>query len=139
MFKKLLGITLALSSFQLLAVHDLKNFKAPDNMTNLFVKKLSSDENSTENIVFIKEKIPAHYHDKHTEMVYIIEGEAIMKMAGTTQLISAGNFMKIEPGVIHSVEVTSDIPLKVLTVHTPEFFGNDRVWVKENTHKKAKQ
>ena len=137
MFKKLIGITLALSSFQVFAVNDLKAFNAPDDLSNIFVKKLSTDEKSTENIVFIKEGIAAHYHDTHTEMVYVIEGEAVMKMSGTTQLITPGNFIKIEPGVIHSVEVTSDIPLKVLTIHTPEFYGKDRVFVDDN--KKAKR
>lgn len=68
-------------------------------------------------------------HQTHTELVYVIEGEGVFRLDDTKQIIKSGDFIRINKGVIHSVIVTSETPLKVLSIQTPKFEGKDRVFI----------
>jgi len=43
--------------------------------------------------------------------------------------IKKGDFIHVPKGTIHAVDVTSSNPLKVISVQSPEFLGQDRVYV----------
>lgn len=92
---------------------------------------VSSDSNSTSFVIFVKEKVKAHYHKTHSETILVLEGKADMQVDDQTFKIQAGSFLHILPQVIHSVKVTSEMPLKILSVQSPEFLGKDRIFVKE--------
>ncbi|MEW6990763.1 cupin domain-containing protein [Colwelliaceae bacterium 6441] len=127
---KLLGIlSIYLISKLTFAGTDLSIFTAPKDMKNLHVTEISSNEASSEFVIFIRNEVQPHLHQHHTELVYVIEGEGLFHLGETKQMIKAGDFIKINKNTPHSVIVTSDIPLKVLSIQTPKFEGKDRVFV----------
>ncbi len=98
---------------------------------NIFIKKLYNDSLTSTFIIWIKKEVVLHKHDFHTEQVYVLEGEAEMRMGDEWKEIKAGDVIFIPIGVAHAVKVTSIIPLKVLSIQTPEFDGIDRIIVNE--------
>lgn len=123
-------VSSALTHLPVTARADLNSYSAPKDMKNLHIEALGSSETASEFIVFIRDEIKAHYHKTHTELVYVLEGTAIFHLGETKQLIKAGDFIRIDQGVIHSVKVTSKLPLKVLSIQTPKFVGKDRFFIK---------
>lgn len=91
--------------------------------------RLESDSNSSSFAILIRDSVKAHYHTKHTESIMVLEGTANMKIGDKTFQIQEGDFFVIPPNTKHSVIVTSDIPLKVISVQAPEFLGEDRIWI----------
>jgi len=118
------------SSSNSFAFRDLSEISAPANFDNIHVEKLGSDSRASEFIIFIKDEVKAHYHERHTELIYVLEGEAVMTLGETKQVIKAGDFIRINQATIHAVKVFSDIPLKVLSIQSPEYNGKDRVLIK---------
>jgi mannose-6-phosphate isomerase-like protein (cupin superfamily) len=116
---------------QCFAFNDLSTISPPKNFNNIHVEKLGSDSKVSEFVIFIKDEVKPHYHELHTELIYVLEGKAVMTLGQTKQVIKAGDFIRINPASIHAVKVFSDIPLKVLSIQTPEYNGNDRVFIKE--------
>ncbi len=108
----------------------LQDVEMPPETDNVYVHKLGDSKQASDFIVFIKKGVPPHKHLKHTETVYVLEGEGVFTLEGVTTKIAPGHYVKIPQGAVHSVEVTSSNPLKVLSIQAPQFFGKDRVWVK---------
>jgi mannose-6-phosphate isomerase-like protein (cupin superfamily) len=63
--------------------------------------------------------------------VYVIDGEAEMRLGDKTVKIKNGDIIFIPKGTVHAVKVTSKRPLKVLSVQAPHSDGTDRVFVNE--------
>lgn len=123
-------LTLCIVLFTAFASTDLSAFKAPKVFDNIHVHSLNSNKHASDFIIFIKDEVKPHYHESHTELVLIIEGEGIFYLNDTKQIVKPGDYIRIEEKQVHSVKVTSKTPLKVLSIQTPEFFGKDRVFVK---------
>lgn len=98
---------------------------------NVFVKKLYSDSLSTSFVIWIKQDVKPHKHDFHTEHVQVLEGSGDMMLGNKSIKIKEGSIIIIPEGVVHSVKTTSQIPLKVLSIQSPEFHGKDRIWINE--------
>jgi mannose-6-phosphate isomerase-like protein (cupin superfamily) len=107
----------------------LSEVKMPPQSRNIHVHKLFSDANASNFIVFIRTNVPPHKHLTHTETVYVLEGTAVLMMDGEKIEIGPGHYSSIPQGTVHSVTVTSDTPLKVLSIQAPQFLGKDRVKV----------
>lgn len=112
-------------------VWDGSTHQPPDNYKNVSVSKVHSDSSQSAFIIWVKEEVKSHFHANHTEFIYILAGEAEMRLGDSLLVVKAGDFFIIPPGTVHSVKVTGDIPLKVISIQTPEFKGNDRIWVDE--------
>jgi len=108
----------------------LINFEAPTDLENIKVFKLSTDKNSSNFLIFIKKSVPPHRHLIHSESIYVLSGEANFTLGKRTFKIAKGDFINVPERTIHSVVVTSEKPLKVLSNQAPEFLGKDRVAVK---------
>lgn len=98
---------------------------------NIKIHLLASNKQSTSFVIWIKKDVRAHLHEQHTENIYVLEGEGEMRIGNGTQKIKPGDFLNIPPGIPHSLKVTSATPVKVLSIQSPEFLGNDRVFVNE--------
>ncbi len=96
---------------------------------NIHVQKLFSDVNSSSFLIWIKQEVKPHKHETHSEQVYILEGMGIMAIGEEQVRVKPGDLVYIPMGVVHSLEVTSDEPVKVLSIQAPEFLGKDRVFV----------
>lgn len=99
---------------------------------NIHVLPLESDSLQSSFVIWVKKGVKEHYHAKHTENIFVIDGKAKMTIGNKTISIRKGDFLCIPMGTHHSVtEVTSKRPLKVLSIQSPKFTGKDRVFVKK--------
>jgi mannose-6-phosphate isomerase-like protein (cupin superfamily) len=107
----------------------LSKIAMPDNIENIHVQKISSDKNSTDFVIFVKQQVPLHKHLKHTETIYVLEGRGLFQQGDEHIEIGPGDYLRIPENTAHAVRVLSSTPLKVLSVQAPEFLGNDRVFI----------
>ncbi|MAR68841.1 MAG: hypothetical protein CL833_16450 [Crocinitomicaceae bacterium] len=134
MIKLIFSIIIAgLCSVYVAQTNDVEDL-TPDSTDydNLYIKKLSSDSLSTSFAIWIKLKVKLHKHDFHTEHVYVLEGSGDFTLGDTTQPIKKGDLITIPKNTWHGVEVTSKVPLKVVSIQSPEFKGIDRVFKSHN-------
>lgn len=109
-----------------------ENVQPDDDYENVLSKKIFSDERASTFIIWVKKSVALHYHAQHTEQVYILEGEGDMLLGNKVYHLKPGDYILIPQGMAHSVVVTSDYPMKVLSIQAPEFDGTDRVFINEN-------
>lgn len=97
---------------------------------NICVHKIDGDELTTQFVIWVKDTVAAHKHEKHSETVYIIEGEGIFYFDDSVSLVKEGDFIFIPKNTWHSVKVTSKVPMKVISNQSPAFYGEDRIMKK---------
>jgi mannose-6-phosphate isomerase-like protein (cupin superfamily) len=98
--------------------------------TNSSIKKIYSDSSVTAFVLWVRQEVPLHKHEHHTEQVYVLEGTAKMQIGEVWSEITPGTWLVIPENTPHKVTVTSATPLKVLSIQTPEYDGSDRVLLK---------
>lgn len=100
---------------------------------NVFVRKIAEDSLQSTFIIWIKKNVKGHFHQEHTENIVILEGRAEMLFNGQLIVVKKGDYLNIPKGTRHSVEkVFSRKPLKVVSIQSPHFDGNDRVFTENN-------
>ena len=109
----------------------LDTVKAYGDYENIYLRKLNSDSLASSFVIFIKKEVKAHKHVFHSEHVYILDGEGEMTVGAQKMIVKKGDMIFIPKGTVHSLAVTSKIPVKVLSVQAPMFDGKDRVMVEE--------
>ncbi len=102
----------------------------PDSITypNIYAKKLSSDSLSSTFAIWVKLRVKMHKHVNHTEHVLVVEGSGDFTIGEENKSIAKGDLITIPKDTWHGVTVTSDVPLKVISVQSPEFKGKDRIF-----------
>ncbi len=108
---------------------NINTFQTDPDYENIAIHKLYSDSLSTGFIIWVKNGVKAHVHKYHSESIYVIEGEGEMVLDGKPIPLLPGVFVSIPIGMVHSVTVSSELPIKVLSVQSPEFFGKDRFFI----------
>jgi mannose-6-phosphate isomerase-like protein (cupin superfamily) len=84
------------------------------------------------NLSVIEERVPAgaseirHHHNIAQQFFYILEGHAVMKVAGEWIQLSPGQGIAIPPGVSHQFRNESEKEVRFLTISQPPSHG-DRV------------
>ena len=96
---------------------------------NIHVSNLDHDPLTSTFLIWVKHGVKEHYHEAHTEVVCVLQGEGWMTLGEERQKIKSGDYVFIPKGTRHSVEVIGDIPMKVISIQTPHFDGLDRVFV----------
>ena len=99
--------------------------------------------------VFIAEidphtKLRAHHHTSGDEAYVILDGDGIMhtqdshpaqdrrsKAPVVSTAVAADDVFTVTPGVIHSLENSSDEPLRAMFVCPESHIGNDRFFTEE--------
>lgn len=107
----------------------LDTIKAPSNYDNVYSRTIASDSLSSSFVIFIKKEVKKHKHATHTENVYILDGEGEMLLGDKTFKVKKGDMIFIPMNTVHSLKVTSSIPVKVLSVQSPYFDGKDRIFI----------
>jgi mannose-6-phosphate isomerase-like protein (cupin superfamily) len=100
---------------------------------NIHIKKLDTDDNSTSFIIWVKQSVKSHKHETHSEVIYVVEGTGKMTIGEKTYEIKKGDSFRIPKNTYHSLKVTGNEPIKVISVQAPEFFGKDRVFENEKS------
>lgn len=99
---------------------------------NVYSKKIADDSLQSTFIIWVKKDVVEHYHQTHTENIYVLEGKAEMTLNGQTQVVKKGDYMNIPIGTKHAVtKVLSRKPLKVLSIQSPHFDGTDRIIINQ--------
>jgi mannose-6-phosphate isomerase-like protein (cupin superfamily) len=101
---------------------------AAQDIDNIHVHKLCSDARASTFLIWVTDSVRNHYHANHTEIVYILQGEGNLYLAGETSSVGPGDYVFMPKGMHHGVTTTSEEPLKVISVQTPEFQGEDRAY-----------
>lgn len=107
---------------------DLSTVQPDTAYDNILVKKTYSDTNVTSFIIWVKHDVKSHKHLSHTENIKIIEGTGEMTVGKETFLIKSGDFFVVPPNTFHTVKVTSTTPLKLISIQSPNFNGEDRIF-----------
>jgi quercetin dioxygenase-like cupin family protein len=63
--------------------------------------------------------VPLHFHKRHAEVFYIVEGQVEWTVGGETQVMSAGDLVYIPPNTPHKVHVVGGKPMHTLFLFTP--------------------
>ena len=98
------------------------------NYENINVKKLSSDINATTFAIWVKKSVRLHKHVQHVENVYISQGYGEFQLGDSTYKVKSGDLIIIPKNTWHGVVVKSKEPMKVISIQSPEFTGNDRIF-----------
>jgi len=101
---------------------------APQEFSNLHVQRLNDDSLSSTFAIWVKQHVKEHYHEHHTEVVYVLEGAGEMTLNDERFPIKKGDYVFIPLGTKHSVVVKSEEPMKVISIQSPYFDGSDRVF-----------
>lgn len=96
---------------------------------NVHVQPLYTDSTTSTFLVFVKKEVPKHYHASHTEQVMVLEGKGRMQLGEKEIMVKKGDFIVIPAGTLHAVRVIGRKPMKVLSIQSPEFKGEDRIFV----------
>lgn len=62
---------------------------------------------------------PPHIHHREEECFYLQEGTLTVQVGGKTQTVSAGDFIRLPRGIVHSFENTGKVDAKVLLLVAP--------------------
>lgn len=132
---KTLFITLFLTSIcysssaqDILKLKDVKPQKAYE---NILVQKLNDDDRQTSFVIWIKKEVKLHKHEWHTENLYVVEGKGEMTIGDEKFVIQKGDYFNIPKDTPHGLKVLSSKPVKVLSIQSPQFLGQDRVFIEE--------
>lgn len=97
---------------------------------NIYSEEIHSDSLSSSFLILIRNNVPLHKHEFHSEHVFVLEGTGEMTLGTQHVSITKGDLVIIPKGTPHSVEVTSMDPLRILSIQSPKFTGKDRVLIK---------
>tara|TARA_B100001939_G_C16407602_1_gene390920 strand:- start:6 stop:404 length:399 start_codon:yes stop_codon:yes gene_type:complete len=109
-------------------VGEFNKIRPDSTFSNIHVHQISTDSSSTTFVIWVKSKVKMHKHLEHVENIYVTQGEGKFHLGATTYHIEPGDLIVVPKNTWHGVEVTSDIPLKVISIQSPEFKGIDRVF-----------
>jgi mannose-6-phosphate isomerase-like protein (cupin superfamily) len=108
-------------------VADLSTRKPKGEWENTAVEKIADDSLSTTFIIWIRGGIKHHFHETHTESIYILEGEGVMELGDQTFAVKSGDYVLIPRHTVHAV--TANSTLKVLSIQTPQWTTEDRKFI----------
>jgi mannose-6-phosphate isomerase-like protein (cupin superfamily) len=126
LFLSLLCVPLAVNAQHILSPSELP---CAEGEAPVHITPLHSDSTCSSFLICIDRSIKPHLHRTHTEHVFVLEGEGVMRLGTIERAVKSGDTIIIPPNTPHSVNVTSDGPLRVVSVQAPFFDGSDRVFV----------
>lgn len=96
---------------------------------NIYYMPLFGDSLANSFVIVIKKEVKAHKHLWHSEHVVVLEGNGSMNLGGKFVEIKKGDVIFIPKNTVHSAKSTGKIPLKIVSVQSPNFDGKDRVFI----------
>lgn len=107
---------------------DINGIKPQTPFDNISVTPIASDSLQSNFIIWVNKTVPCHYHQFHTETIYVLQGKAMMFINDSTFKIKKGDFVVIPPNHAHGVtHVFGRKALKILSTQAPRFDGQDRI------------
>lgn len=66
-----------------------------------------------------KKHAPGHIHDKEEEVIYFLEGSGEIVVGSDVRKVEPGTTVFVPPKVMHSVNNTGDVQIKIFFVYSP--------------------
>lgn len=129
--KVIIYLTILLTTCNSIAqevVTNIQSIKPAKEYKNIHVQKISSDSLSSTFVIWIKKKVRLHKHLYHRENVIIQEGSGQFQLKDSIYNVSAGDIITIPKNTWHGVTINSKDVMKVISVQSPKFLGDDRVF-----------
>lgn len=96
---------------------------------NIYLERIAGDSLSTSFMIWIKDTVKTHKHERHSETIYTFEGTGTIYFNDSIQQkLTKGSIIFIPKDTCHAVKVTSEKPMQVLSVQSPGFYGEDRIF-----------
>lgn len=95
---------------------------------NISVLQLIDGASTSATLIQVREGVKAHYHASHDEIVYVISGKGVMTVGLETRALKAGDLIYLERGILHSVVNKGAQSLVALSIMSPPFDGEDRIY-----------
>lgn len=126
MIKCVSFVIMMLAPWLLIAQHtdDLPSRLPPGEWENVVVENIADDSLCTTFMIWIRGGVKHHFHETHTESIYVLEGEGIMELGEKTFNVNAGDYVMIPKNTVHAVTATAS--MKVLSIQTPQWKTEDR-------------
>lgn len=121
----------------------LATYRLPDGtaLKSTLVGQLSQQ---SVNLLQTRTGVRAHYHAQSDEVVYVLAGRGLLRMASHGEALKAKDLAAVPPtrvkpgmvlliprGAAHAIDVLGDDPLVVLSIFAPVFRGDDRIALQE--------
>lgn len=90
---------------------------------------LPGTESARGNLIVLRQDVALHFHARHDETVYVLEGKGRMRLGTKEFDFSPGYLIAIPKGTHHAVQLLSDEPLVAISIFSPPFDGKDRIMV----------
>jgi mannose-6-phosphate isomerase-like protein (cupin superfamily) len=71
--------------------------------------------------------VAPHYHQEMEEIYYILSGRGVMSVGDERREVAAGDAVYVPRLTRHTLENTSDEPIRLLVVCGPAFFYEDQI------------
>ena len=110
-------------------MQSIDTIKPPAVYENIYNRPVFSDSLVSSFVIFIKKEVKLHIHVTHTEQVLVLEGKGEMTVGDKKIPVKKGDVIFIPKNTPHGLKVSSDTPVKVLSIQAPNFDGKDRVMV----------
>jgi quercetin dioxygenase-like cupin family protein len=68
---------------------------------------------------------PRHIHPRHAESFHVLDGEMTFTVDGSKVHASAGSWVHVPPGTVHSFSFPGSSDARFLSVHTPSYGWGD--------------
>lgn len=127
----LLALFFSILSFGQVKTKDANKMAPKEEFPNVKSIVIHSDENTSVFMIFVKKSVRKHVHQYHTEVITVLDGTGRMYLGGDYFDIKKGDHIVVPPNTAHAVTTTSSKPLKVLSAQSPEFLGEDRIFIEE--------
>lgn len=109
----------------------LNEIKPTEDFENIWVKKISDNDEQTSFVIWVKENVRLHKHEHHSENIYVLSGKGEMIINDEIFVIKKGDYFNIPKNTPHALKVLSSSPVKVLSIQSPKFEGKDRIFLDE--------
>lgn len=110
--------------YQIARLADIAPLPCPCGMTRRAFTD-DADQVASLHVVEVTDDARTHYHQRLTEIYYILEGTGEMELDGHRHAIAAGDAILIKPGCRHRAIPEPGTALKVLNVPIPAFDPSD--------------
>jgi mannose-6-phosphate isomerase-like protein (cupin superfamily) len=97
------------------------NAVTPDPTAAGLVRPLLLGECAAVGILRSTAPLGMHRQPNHEELIFILEGEANLRVADETRPVRAGDFIYVPRNAVHGVTEITAQPFSLLSVFTPQF------------------
>lgn len=103
---------------------------APEAGANITAREVGAYGSASVHHLRLAEGVKRHYHRDHDETVVVLSGRGRMTLGDETREIGPGTILLLPRGTRHELVVT-DGPLEAVSLFSPRFDGQDRIFVEE--------